>query len=295
MASGYKLAGKLGEGAFGTVYKATHTCALKVIDISSLRDHEKAARKQEWMKKVTDLVKIRGHKNIVEYRHCFVSVVKMWVELEYCNGMTLNDYVIKKEPNTAIKHQFMVEIASGVAFLHSQGVTHGDMKPENIMVCLEDETQPHSKVGDFGFAKIIASLDFEGKLLQYYLSAGAGTEYFMAPEVYDEEHTEKSDVFSIGMICYAMVPYPSWNTIGTKKYLIVECATGKEDVPFGKHIYQSGISLSYSEVFEGDMSQRALKLFDSMIQKQASKRPSAEAVRKTLQSLSPDDLSSPTS
>ena len=293
MASEYKLGDKLGEGSFSTLYKATHTCAVKAIDISGVPDHEKAAKKKEWKEEIQALAKVRGHPNIVEYRNSYTSVVKLWAELEYCNGGTLNDYIIKKNPGGEIKHQFMVEIASGVAFLHSQGVLHRDLTPENIMIDIDGD-QPHIKISDFGLVKVLTSCHYEGQLLQYYLTKGGSTEYYMAPEVYDGQFTEKADVFSLGMIYYAMVPYPSWNTIGTKKLLLVECSVGikgkKEDIPFGKYIHESGECLSYREVFEEEVSQKALKLFDSMIHKEPHSRPSAEETKTTLESVSAKDL-----
>ena len=95
MASEYKRGEVLGQGAFGTVYKATRTCALKSIDISALRDRERAERKKEWKQEVESLMRVRGHENIVKYRNSFASFDnKLWLELEYCNGGTLNDYAI---------------------------------------------------------------------------------------------------------------------------------------------------------------------------------------------------------
>ena len=296
MASEYTLGRELGAGAFGTVYEATRKCALKVIDISAVRDQDKAARKHEWKQEVEALMKVRGYENIVEYRNSFASVDdKLWVEMELCNGGTLNDYVIEKNPGGNIKHQFMVQISSGVTFLHAQGVVHRDLKPENVMIHMDEEQQPHVKVGDFGLAKVLADCNYGGQQLQYYLSTGCGTEYFMAPEVYDGHYTEKADIFSMGMVFYSISVDISWIVDGSKKYLVKYNPAGNlgasQNTPFGKFIHETGKELCYAVTYEGQMSDKVLQLFDSMIDKDYQQRPSAEEVNTALRSISPKELS----
>ena len=288
MTSEYTLGKKLGAGAFGTVYEASRKCALKAIDISAVRDSEKAARKNEWKQEVETLMKVRGHENIVEYRNSFASVDdKLWVEMEFCNGGTLNDYVLQKRPGRDIQHRFVVEISSGVAFLHAQGVVHRDLKPENIMICIDEEQQPHVKVGDFGLAKVLADCNYGGKQLDYYLSTGCGTEYFMAPEVYNGHYTEKADIFSMGIIVYSMIPYVYAIPGGTKKLLGVR----HNLMAFGKWMFENSRGLAFFRMYEGKISASALKLFDSMIAHDYKARPSAEQVNTALKSISPKELS----
>ena len=63
--------------------------------------------------------------------------------------------------------------------------------------------------------------------LQYYLSIGCGTEYFMAPEVYKGCYTKKADIFSIGMIFCCIVPRVCWSKFDDKKYLCKKWLTEK--------------------------------------------------------------------
>ena len=286
MASGYTRGEVLGQGAFGTVYKATRTCALKSIDISALRDHERAARKKEWKQEVKSLLRVRGHENIVEYRNSFASFDnKLWLELEYCNGGTLNDYAIKKKPGRDIKHRFFLEISAGVAFLHENGIVHRDLKPDNIMICIDEDNQPHCKVGDFGLAKVLADCNFSGQVLQYYLASECGTEYFMAPEVYDGHYTEKADIFSMGVIFCTMVPNIYWQTFGGKKYLVVRL-NGES---YAKFMKRTGKDIIFKKNYDG-MSKNVIKLLDSTRKLRYSDRPTAVEVNTSLKSISPKEL-----
>ncbi len=278
----------MGAGAFGTVYKATRLCALKVIDISTVRDHERAAQKREWKQEVDALMKVCGHENVVEYRNSFASVDnKLWLEMEFCNGGTLNDYVIQKKPGRDIKHRFMLEMSSGVAFLHANCVVHRDLKPENIMISLDEENQPHIKVGDFGLAKVLASCNNQGQMLQYYLTSGCGTEYFMAPEVYDGHYTEKADIFSMGVIMFALVAGPISKTFDKKKYLVFY--DGNHGI-IGKHIQEKKQGLTYCRKYDHQVGQTVLKLLDSTIYQKYNERPSAKEVNTKLKSISPKEL-----
>ena len=114
----------------------------------------------------------------------------------------------------ATKHRLMVEISSGVAFLHAHGVVHRDLKPENIMISNDRDNTPHAKVADFGLAKVIASCQNQEQMMEYYMTSMCGTNMFMAPEVYAGHYTEKADVFSFGVLLLEIIS-------GRKKYYSV--------------------------------------------------------------------------
>lgn len=119
-----------------------------------------------------------------------------YIVLEYVAGEPLNR-ILAREKKLPLGRglQLAEEVARALDYAHEQGVTHRDIKPGNIMVT-EDG---HAKIADFGIAKLnLAHFTIPGKLL--------GTPAYMAPEQLAGEGTDgRSDLFSLGVILYAMV------------------------------------------------------------------------------------------
>jgi serine/threonine protein kinase len=91
--------------------------------------------------------------------------------------------------------QLAIEIAEGLEYAHAQGVVHRDIKPANILIT----EAGRAKIADFGIAKLnLAHFTLPGRVL--------GTPAYMAPEQLSGEGCDgRSDLFSLGVILYAMV------------------------------------------------------------------------------------------
>jgi serine/threonine protein kinase len=84
-------------------------------------------------------------------------------------------------------------IARGMSFLHSYRILHRDLKLDNVL--LDAELFP--RIADLGYAKPLTSLIQSGQF---------GTSWYMAPELWEtEKYTFSADVFSYGMLLYALI------------------------------------------------------------------------------------------
>lgn len=70
----------------------------------------------------------------------------LWLVMEYCDGGDLNQFLLSRPPNTQHNHTVIQQLCSAVAFLHSLGITHRDLKPDNVLVCVTSDG-PVVKVG----------------------------------------------------------------------------------------------------------------------------------------------------
>lgn len=88
----------------------------------------------------------------------------------------------------------MEKMFRAVNHCHASGVVHRDIKPENIMIGYDNEI----KLIDFGLSEKVIDKN------QHFTSV-AGTPYYMAPEVLDEDYTFKCDIWSLGVLMYILL------------------------------------------------------------------------------------------
>jgi alkyl hydroperoxide reductase subunit AhpC len=143
------------------------------------------------------------------------------ISMEYISGNSLARIArtsrLERDPLLSIS----LQIASGVAAAHAEGIVHGDLKPENVMVTAEGLV----KVLDFGLARRLRTgqpiLSDETAELGLAESGSGlfGTPRYLAPEqVRGEPATLASDVFSLGVIVYELAAgktaFPASNLLG---------------------------------------------------------------------------------
>ena len=137
------------------------------------------------------------HPNIIRVYEFFEDAKRLYLVMEYCGGGELFTQILKRqsfsEPDSA---KIFYQILSAVSYLHSQGIIHGDLNPENILL-EEKHGSLNVKLADFGSAM----LKTDGKLKK----ADISKPYYSAPEVYDGVLTEKSDMWSVGVILYILL------------------------------------------------------------------------------------------
>ncbi|GAA6025978.1 hypothetical protein JCM8202_002188 [Rhodotorula sphaerocarpa] len=188
----FRLAEKLGQGAFGSVYKASlalnwttgETCAVKQIDLS----HIPQGDLPEIMSEI-DLLKNLHHPNIVQYRGYHQTTSSLYIVFEYCENGSLAALVRKfgRIPESLVG-LYVLQVLQGLQYLHEQGVIHRDIKGSNILATKEGSI----KLADFGVATRVGGPSD---------MAVVGSPYWMAPEIVDQfGASPASDIWSLGAL-----------------------------------------------------------------------------------------------
>ncbi|XP_057440729.1 phosphoenolpyruvate carboxylase kinase 2-like [Lotus japonicus] len=189
----YQPMEELGRGKFGTVFRCFHqesnkSYAVKVINKNLLTGSTDRQCLESESKFMTFL---SPHPNILQIFETFEDADYLCMVLELCGPHALIDKLPLPEPEAC---SVMKSLLEALAHCHRLGIAHRDVKPDNILF---DESG-NLKVADFGFAEWCG----EGRSM----SGVVGTPYYVAPEVVmRKEYTEKVDVWSAGVVLYAML------------------------------------------------------------------------------------------
>ena len=187
----------LGKGTYGIVYRGRDTqtddlVAIKFMTPSTnCRDNFMKSYKRE-----LDALRNIRHPNIVHRIHDKIIGDSVYIILELC-AYNLDTFASRNELTQDLKGQFVEEIISAVHYLHQALIIHRDIKPENILVKLEGDLKK-IKLTDFGLSKCITGDAATA-------TAGAGTQLWMAPEVFFDEkgkprYGKSADCFSLGLV-----------------------------------------------------------------------------------------------
>lgn len=198
----YEIVGELGRGAMGVVYKARdpqidRLVALKTVSLWGQEPDEEKEFRLRFMNEAQAAGRLH-HPGIVSVFDVGESPENQdpYIVLEYVSGESLNR-IVSREKKLPLKRalQLAEEIADALDYAHAQGVIHRDIKPANILVT----EAGRAKIADFGIAKLnLAHFTIPGRVL--------GTPAYMAPEQLSGEGVDgRSDLFSLGVILYAMV------------------------------------------------------------------------------------------
>jgi len=198
----YEIVAELGRGAMGVVYKARdpqidRLVAVKTVSMWGQDREEETDFRMRFLNEAQAAGRLH-HAGIVSIFDVGETSENhdQYIVLEYVAGESLNRMLAREKKLPLAKAlKFAEEIAEALDYAHAQGVVHRDIKPGNILVT-EDG---HAKIADFGIAKLnLAHFTVPGRVM--------GTPAYMAPEQLSGEGVDgRSDLFSLGVILYAMV------------------------------------------------------------------------------------------
>ncbi|WP_150251479.1 serine/threonine-protein kinase [Nocardiopsis deserti] len=195
----YQLLAEIGRGGMGRVWRAhdtelNRTVAVKEILLGpGLDDHERdrmAAR----ARREAQATAMGGHPNIVTVHDIVQDDGRPWIVMEFLSGRSLHALVRQEGPRGArVTAQWGLALLSALTTAHGQGITHRDVKPENVMVTDTGRVV----LTDFGIATIADT----SSVTQ---TAGVmGSPAYLAPErLAMSPATPASDLWSLGATLY---------------------------------------------------------------------------------------------
>ncbi|KAL2965587.1 hypothetical protein AAZX31_16G069000 [Glycine max] len=179
----YKLIKEVGDGTFGSVWRAINKQSGEVVAIKKMKKKYYSWEECVNLREVKSLRKM-NHANIVKLKEVIRECDTLCLVFEY---MEYNLYQLMKNREKLFSENevrnWCFQVFQGLAYMHQRGYFHRDLKPENLLV-----TKDVIKIADFGLAREISSLP-------------PYTEY-RAPEVLLQSHlySSKVDMWAMGAI-----------------------------------------------------------------------------------------------
>lgn len=202
----YIFGSQIGSGSYAEVRECINTtdlerCAVKIVNQDYLKRQAPNALANQHQE--IRLLHRLNHKNIVTLRECIYKGSKIYIFLEYCPFL-LHDLIFGQKERgkqlclPMIRNLFR-QLATGISYLHSRGVVHRDIKPQNLLITNDGVL----KMIDFGVSHELSKWSKSDTCTNH-----EGSPLFQAPEVvacHPEYAGFKVDIWSAGVTLFLML------------------------------------------------------------------------------------------
>ncbi|TNV86130.1 hypothetical protein FGO68_gene5128 [Halteria grandinella] len=196
LVNGYRNIRKLNEGTFGELFLVENVKTNERYTMKMLSNEDD----EQFNMNELEFLKSTKHPFIIKYIEDFpfpsVFIDKHCIILEHANGSDLRNMMNSEEITEQVALNLTTQACLGLAQIHSRGIVHGGIKPDNILI-VEKEIGGIVKLGDFGTIKQILSTSKQ--------SFRVGTYQYFAPERRSIKYQGEVDVWALGIILYEMV------------------------------------------------------------------------------------------
>ncbi|MEW5862650.1 MAG: serine/threonine-protein kinase [Pseudomonadota bacterium] len=195
----YRVTGKLGRGAMGTVYRAVDPVIEREVAIKTLLPNLPQEVMDEVRERFLREARSAGrmnHPNVVTIFDVGEQDGVAWIAMEILAGRSLQK-ILHEEPRLPFERiaDLAAQIADALDYAAELGIVHRDVKPANIMV----DRNWRAKLVDFGIAHVPSSTMTQ-------TGAALGSPRYMSPEqVLGLPVDPRADIFSLGVVLYEML------------------------------------------------------------------------------------------
>ena len=191
----YRVLEQLGVGGMATVYKAYHAAMDRYVAIKVLPEHlaREAGFRARFEREARTIARLE-HRHILPVYDVAEDDGVPYLVMRFTDGGDLADLIAAGGLTTARAAELVAQVADALAYAHSLGVIHRDVKPANVLIGRDGD----ALLSDFGIAKIYSDtsqLTGEGMMV--------GTPAYMAPEQLRGQAVDaRTDIYSLGVVLY---------------------------------------------------------------------------------------------
>src|SRR5712692_9433503 len=220
----YQILDRLGVGGMGEIFKVRHIHLneLRVIKIMRANVAADDQGLQRFLQEARTSTTIKDKNLAMLYDFAQLEDGSYYMVWEFIDGTNIQKWMAQNGPMPPrLTIEIAVQALRGLEHLHSMGLIHRDISPENIMLSQDHHGKLLVKVIDFGIAKLLAEGESGHGLTQTGMFLGKLK--YASPEqggfLKEGEHLDpRSDLYSFGIVMYEMLagraPFQATNPHG---------------------------------------------------------------------------------
>ena len=249
----YTIVNVIGIGGMATVYGAYDQVTGRSVAIKMMNKKlEHNARQIRLFINESTALSLLSHPNIVQVYNTAITNSTKYIIMEYVEGITLKKHIDHRGalPEREVLY-YATQILSALEYIHSKGIVHCDIKPQNIILLQNGSI----KVADFGIARLDAMLDRSKEKSDTAL----GTVYYVSPEqAQGKAPRAESDLYSLGVMLYEAMTdrLPFYNESATE---VAKMQISKEPTP--PSVYRQDISVGLEQIILRAMEKNPKKRY----------------------------------
>ncbi len=221
----YAIEQEVGSGGMATVYLARDLKHDRRVAVKVLRPELAAAVGSERFLREIKITANLTHPHIVPLYDSGEAEGFLYYVMPFIRGQTLRERIVK-EGELPVNETVRIirEVVDALAFAHSEGVVHRDIKPDNVML-----TGGHAVVADFGIAKAVSEATGRDQLTK--AGVPLGTPAYMSPEQATGNPLvdHRTDIYAVGVMAYELLTGRTPFTGSTLQSIIATHVTEQVD------------------------------------------------------------------